>query len=35
MTELSTKIKEKSSEDGIKCSEQILLLCTDGGGNLD
>ena len=33
MTELCTKIREKHSEDGFKCSEQILLLCTDGGGN--
>ena len=33
MTELCTKIREKRSEDGFKCSEQILLLCTDGGGN--
>ena len=33
MTELCTEIREKGSEDGIKCSEQILLLCTDGGGD--
>ena len=33
MTELCTEIREKGSKDGIKCSEQILLLCTDGGGD--
>ena len=33
MTELSTKIREKRREDGINCSEQILLLGSDGGSN--
>ena len=33
MTELCTEIRQKHSEDGIKCSEQILFLCTNGGGN--
>ena len=32
MTELCTEIREKRSEDSNKCSEQILLLCTDGSG---
>ena len=33
MAESCTEIRQKHSKDGIKCSEQILLLCTDGGGD--
>ena len=33
MTELSTKIRGKRRDNGINCSVQILLLCTDGGSN--
>ena len=33
MTELCIEIKEKRNEDDIKCSEQILFLCPDGGGD--
>ena len=32
MRELCTEIRKKHSKDGIKYSEQILLLFTDGGG---
>ena len=33
MTELCQEIRDKHSNDSIKCSEQILLLCTDSGGD--
>ena len=33
MTELCTEIRVKRSEDDIKCSEQIQLLCRDGGAD--
>ena len=33
MAESCTEIREKRSEDGVNCSEQILLLCRDGVGD--
>ena len=33
MAESCTEIRQKPRKDGIKCSEQILLVCTDGGGD--
>ena len=33
MAELCKEIRDKCSDDGINCSEKIILLCTDGGGD--
>ena len=33
MTELCTEIGVTHSEDDIKCSEQMQLLCRDGGAD--